>query len=508
MLYKSIALLLCSGIFCLSQTHAQNETDALRYGMLSSGATARSIGLGGTGGSFGGDFSSLSINPAGIGVYRHSKVMLTPTLSINGAQSTYLNNKDNDHNSKVGLSNLGVVFAHSATGREYEQSDWKAYAIGIGYNRLADFNSAITYSGINTQSSITDVMSEDAFNNGISEDLVPPLGFLGYQGYVLNDATHNYASIPHANILDKGGSLLQTKNIETSGGVDDWTLSFGGNYQEKLMLGMSLDMISYKYDRDSYFTEQDETGNTNNDFDYLQYHESLSTTGLGFNLKLGAIYVVNDHFRIGASLHTPTWSSFSDQSDYDLTSNTENYKSSIGQSDVNPNSFVQPSQPYAFDYSLRTPWRGVLSATAFIGSHGFITVDYDYVDYASMKYNFNNNYSDFEHQVNQAIKDTYQGSHNIHVGIEGKEKNFMGRLGFAYHSSPYQRSSDFDGQSMDITAGVGARFSAISIDLGYRHSIYKSAEYAYPLLASGVVTGLAEIQQNKNLIALTVGYQF
>lgn len=505
MLYKSIALLLCSGIFCLSQSYAQTETDALRYGMLSPGATARSIGLGGTGGSFGGDFSSLNINPAGIGVYRHSKLMITPTLNINGAQSTYLTNKTTAHNSKVGLSNVGVVFAYGATGKEYEQSAWKAYAVGIGYNRLADFNNAITYSGSNSQSSITDVMSEDALYSGAGEDLVPPLGYLGYEGYVLDD---NFIGIPHATILDKGGSLLQTKSMESSGGVDDWTLSFGGNYQEKLLLGISLDLISYKYDHDSYFTEQDETGNTNNDFDNLQYHKSLSTTGLGFNMKLGAIYVINNNFRIGAALHTPTWTSFSDQLDFDLSSNTENYKYRTGQTNTNPNSFAQPSQPYAFDYTLQTPWRAVLSATAFLGSHGFITVDYDYVDYASMKYTFSNGYSDFEHQVNQAIKDTYQGSHNIHVGLEGKEKNFVGRLGFAYHSSPYQRADDFDGQSTDFTAGLGVRFSAISIDLGYRHTIYKSAEYAYPLLVTGVTTGLAKMQQNKNLIALTVGYQF
>src|SRR5690606_9179628 len=111
------------------------------------------------------------------------------------------------------------------------------------------------------------------------------------------------------------------------------------------------------------------------------------------------IYVINNNFRIGAALHTPTWTSFSDQLDFDLSSNTENYKYRTGQTNTNPNSFAQPSQPYAFDYTLQTPWRAVLSATAFLGSHGFITVDYDYVDYASMKYTFSNGYSDFEHQV-------------------------------------------------------------------------------------------------------------
>lgn len=506
MTYKSVALTLLSGLSFLLPAQAQNETDALRNALFSQGATARSIGLGGAGGSYGGDFSSLSINPAGIGVYRNSKLMITPTLRLNNVKTNYLNTPSKEHNSQVNLNNIGAVFTYAAKGKEYEQSDWKTFSLAIGYNRLADFNSSITYSGSNSQSSFTDIMSQDAINSGIDENVVPPLGFFGYQGFLLYDV--ELTSIPHHTILDNGGSLLQTKSMESSGGIGDWTLSFGGNYKEKLMLGMSLDLISYKYDRDSYFSEDDETGDNDNDFAYFDYHESLSTTGLGFNLKFGAIYVINDFFRVGAAFHTPTWSSFSDASDYDLTSNTENLKSNSGQANSDPVTFVQPSQPYAFDYNLRTPWQAVLSATAFFGQHGFITADYSYVDYTSMKYRFNSSYSNFEHSVNNAIKDTYQGVHNLHIGVEGRAKNFMGRLGFAYHSSPYQRSSDFDGQSMDFTAGVGARFSAFSIDLGYRHTIRKSAEYAYPFLATGVVAGLAKMQQNNNLIALTLGYQF
>lgn len=502
---KFFILLLISGMTAAIQTNAQTEIDALRYGMISSGATARSIGLGGTGGSYGGDFSSLTINPAGIGIYRHSKLMITPSLRMNNANSTYLNNTDKDHNSKMNLNNIGVVFTHAAQGKEYKQSAWKTFSLAIGYNRLADFNHAITYSGVNNQSSFTDVMSQDAINNGVGQNIVPPLGFLGFQGFLLTD---NYGSIPQQNILDHGGSLLQTKTMESSGGIDNWTLSFGGNYEEKLMLGMGLNLLSYKYKMDSHFSEADETGNLNNDFASFDYHESLATTGIGFNLNFGAIYVVNNQFRLGVAFHTPTWSSLSDISDYDLTSNTENFKSRTGQASSNPVTFVQPDQPYSFDYNLRTPWQALLSATLFLGSHGFITADYSYIDFSSMRYRFNNNYTSYQQQVNQAIKDTYQGSNNLAIGIEGRQKNLFGRLGFAYHSSPFQRSADFDGQSMDFSAGIGVHVSSISIDLGYMHTIYKSAEYAYPMLASGVVTGIATMQQNNNLVALTLGFQF
>ncbi|MFA6798620.1 MAG: hypothetical protein WCR39_04935, partial [Bacteroidales bacterium] len=49
---------------------AQNEQDALRYSFIQTGGTTRSISMGGAFGAVGGDFSSLSINPAGLGIYR------------------------------------------------------------------------------------------------------------------------------------------------------------------------------------------------------------------------------------------------------------------------------------------------------------------------------------------------------------------------------------------------------------------------------------------------------
>mgnify|MGYP001547934045 CR=1 FL=1 len=113
---KYTGILLASGLLLSVAARAQNETDALRYGELSTGATARSISLGGTGGSFGGDFSSLSINPAGLGVYRSSEVMITPTLRLNNARSTYFKNDTKDNNARMGISNFGVVFSTAKKG--------------------------------------------------------------------------------------------------------------------------------------------------------------------------------------------------------------------------------------------------------------------------------------------------------------------------------------------------------------------------------------------------------
>lgn len=52
---------------------AQNEEDVLRYSQIEFSGTARYVGLGGAYGAIGADFSSLSSNPAGIGVYKRSE---------------------------------------------------------------------------------------------------------------------------------------------------------------------------------------------------------------------------------------------------------------------------------------------------------------------------------------------------------------------------------------------------------------------------------------------------
>lgn len=484
---------------------AQNEIDALRYSQFSNGATARSIALGGTGGSFGGDFSSLSINPAGIGVYRNSEVMFTPTLRINNLQSTYLGNKEYDERAKLGVSNYGVVFTKAAKGTNYERSDWKAVSFGLGYNRLADFNYSGNYSGSNSASSLTDIFSADAIASGITQNMVPPFGYLAYESYLLDD---NLESIARNNILNNNGSLRQSKDWRSKGGIDEWTISLGGNYKEKLMLGATIGILSYKFDKNSTFKELDETGDLDNDFNDFSYNEYLSTIGYGVNIKLGAIYVINDQFRVGAAVHTPTWNAMNDLSDYSIVSNTENLKFDTGQPSSNPETGVQPDYQYEYNYSMRTPWRGILSATAFLGKNGFITADYEFVDYSSMKYTFDAPDRAYENSVNKSIKNTFTTAHNIRLGVEGRMDNFMGRIGFAYHTSPFQRAADFGGERIDFSAGLGARFGAFFMDLAYMHSMVNTTEYAYPLASSAITAPAADLKYGNNFIALTLGLKF
>ena len=80
-------------LFGLASIHAQTSSDILRYSFLNPQGTARAMGIGGAIGGLGGDFTSLSINPAGIGGYWKSEFMITPTFMSNNTRAS-LNSGD------------------------------------------------------------------------------------------------------------------------------------------------------------------------------------------------------------------------------------------------------------------------------------------------------------------------------------------------------------------------------------------------------------------------------
>ena len=98
---KKILILITGGMLGLSPVFSQNEIDALRYSQHQYGGTARFRSMAGAFGALGGDFSVLSLNPAGIGIYRKSEFTFTPsffsqktTSDFNGSNnyaSQYLN---------------------------------------------------------------------------------------------------------------------------------------------------------------------------------------------------------------------------------------------------------------------------------------------------------------------------------------------------------------------------------------------------------------------------------
>lgn len=500
MIYRKLWLLSAlAAIQVYNPAQAQDAGDALRYSYLSPTGTARSMGFGSTLGSIGGDFTSLSVNPAGIGIYRKSEVMFTPSLKVNSATGNYLNDSYDESNTKFNFNNIGIVFTSAARGKNYDKAAWKAVSFGIGVNRLADFNRNYTYGGLmkgsgNNYSSFAEVFAEDANIDpqGAQDASASTLGYLGYQSYLTNidPLTGSFYAVPN---WETG--LSQLKTVEERGGINELLFSLGGNYKEKLMLGATVGVPFVRYTRDIVYSEVDASGNQNNDFESFQYNNNLVTSGAGINIKLGAIFKPVDNFRLGVALHTPTWYAMSDVENREITGRTEAAGGSTTIFGAEQN----------FSYNLATPWKGILSATALIGKVGFITADYEYVDYSASRFGFSNQFRLDESIRNQSIKNLYQSASNVRVGGEVRLDAFAIRAGYGYYGNPYEDKNKGFTRN-DFSVGFGLRSERMFIDIGFTHSRFESKEQPY-LLSDPVVVPTATIENRMNNAALTVGFK-
>ena len=119
---------------------------------LSVGIGARANAMGGAFGALGGDMTTFSINPAGIGVYRKSEFTFTPTFYLGKTSSKFMDNTSIDHKYNFNFNNLAIVGV-SNTGNK---DGWISVNFGFAYNKVNNFNNRTFIEGQNNNSSITD----------------------------------------------------------------------------------------------------------------------------------------------------------------------------------------------------------------------------------------------------------------------------------------------------------------------------------------------------------------
>jgi len=77
---KKLCLIILLVLSLTIWADAQTVDDALRYSQIFYSGTSRFSSMGGAFTALGGDLSTLSQNPAGIGLFRSSEVSITPQL--------------------------------------------------------------------------------------------------------------------------------------------------------------------------------------------------------------------------------------------------------------------------------------------------------------------------------------------------------------------------------------------------------------------------------------------
>lgn len=264
---------------------AQDLADALRFSNIQVSGTARSGAMGNAFGALGGDFTSVSINPAGLGLYRSGELSVTPKFGNIQNESTYLGTMMEDSKYNFSLSNLSYVTALS--GGNVSEAGIVSVNLGIGYNRLKDFNGTYLAEGNNANSSYMDYVADNA-NANVWNDYYEQLAW--DTDLLLFDENNN--EYWH-DIEDAGYGHSQRKSISREGSIDEYSLAVSVNFNHKVYVGASVGITDVYYKESSQLLEWD-NNNSIPYFNELQFDNYLRTTGNGYNFKLGIIFKPTD----------------------------------------------------------------------------------------------------------------------------------------------------------------------------------------------------------------------
>ncbi len=489
--------------------YAQYAGDALRFSQTNYGSSARFKGLGNAQIGLGGDISSISGNPAGLGMFTRSEFSVTPEYNNTISESTYLGQRSKSDLDKGNLNQAGMVWYNPTVKRAGSDLNKGvlSFVWGLGYNRNNDFSASHSYGGVNGQNSIGDFFAEDAtFNGALPEQLADgTLARMAYDSFLIDEVgTGNNGVYQRATSLNN----LQQYNQVRFGSTSEFNFSGALNISNQFYIGASVGLISMRYGYDSQFTESGvSTLNTvttpiagdpvAGDAYDISYRQSQTTDGSGINGKIGVIFKPVNAFRIGATFQTPTWM------------HIEDVYSEVIDSRFNASTaYTNDPSNSVFQYNLRTPYKGSLGASFILGNNGLLTADVDYVDYSSIKFsNAENSYSPTTITNNNLdVKDFYTDAINYRVGGELRVDQLTLRAGFGLNGTPYKDDDAKLFETKIYSGGLGYRFNQYYLDVAYQRvetnntfSPYVLNDFSEPVASSKV---------NKNNVFLTLGVRF
>jgi hypothetical protein len=479
---------------------AQDLADALRYSNLSVSGTARSGAMGNAFGALGGDFTSASINPAGIGLYRSSEFTITPISGSTRVESNYFGTGREDSDYKFSLNNMSYVYAIPVAAKN--ESGIVSVNLGVGYNRVKDLNSNAVIQGYNVNGSYMDYFADRA-NRGIWSDYYEQLAWKTDMLLLDENKNEYWSDLQEANY-----GQSQRKTYSKNGSIDEYSFVMGLNFNHKLYLGLSWGINDLNYSEGTTIYEADDNNNIPY-FDNLQFNSYFSTYGTGHNFKFGAIYKPINELRFGISIHTPTYYHLHDNFNTSMISNITYAPNDYGH--------YEESSPYnEYDYHLQTPMRTTFSGAFVIGKKGLISADYELVNYGKAKLKDAADGYDF-YDENLEIQDAYKTSGNLRIGGELMATNNVSlRAGFELHGSAYNDVAfgtsqlNSNANMMVYATGIGYRTGLFFADLAYRYSTIEDYDYPYPTPVSDIYPApqAASFKTVKNDVLFTLGFKF
>jgi len=486
--------LIISALTLITQTSwSQAISEGLRYSDVNYGSTARALGVGGAFSGLGADISVASSNPAGLAEFRKSEIMISGTLN-NGVIAASLNGERESLRSfPPALQSLGMTFSYAPIA-----SNWSSTNFTIGINKVASFDERFSYRST-TSGSVVQRFAERANGNGIDELGAFEAGPAYDVGAIFDfDQDFFYES----DFIDYTEQVFKAQTVETSGGISELVASISGSRNNKFNLGLTIGIPFLSFNSEKNYIEEDRNGSVEF-FDNLEFVESLTITGVGFNAKVGMLYKLTPKIRIGAAIHSPTTFFMTDDFFKDLT---------YGYTDANGSQSLTEQSPLGNQkYKIKTPWKALMSGAYMLNLSkikGFITVEAEYIDYSRMNFDLTA-FSDFqdpelENALNDQAARELKSGVNLRIGSEIVLKRFRVRGGVGLISPAFRDANAFGDLSNTLNFGLGYRGNKFYIDAGIENKT-RNDRYSPYLLVDSSRDQVVELDKTLRRLIVTAG---
>ncbi len=501
----SLTGVLLSSQVSLAQFEPMNGyyAEALLFSQTQGNGSARIQGIGGAQTALGGDVSSISGNPAGLGFYNHSEISFSPSLNFMTANSSYLGNANTSSIANFNIGNVSLVINKNKQTKG--GTGFLGGSFGFSYNRINDFHYQAFYSGYNNTNDFIDYVLNQVANNNYTIDQNNYIQELSFQNYLINDFNLSAAGDTLSGISSFVESPtqhapLQSEKISTAGSQDQWSFSYGADISDRFYIGASLGIVSLDY---RTTREYKEVRYPQSILDNYVLNESLHINGSGVNGTFGAIVRPIDFLTVGVSYTTPAIYQINDEFNANMSSTWRNTALAYYPND----SYFTGNQsdainPIVSKYNLRTAGHLNAGLAYFFNKNGFITGDVEWTDYTQGR--LSGGSLDFQTDNNN-ISQLYKPAVNYKVGGEYRIADYRIRLGYNHTGDPYNNVDNLNGSKNAFSGGVGYRSKSFYTDLAGIYSMYKNLTSPYDIATNKPV---ANFNNSKLSFVLSMGFLF
>ncbi|MFD2146352.1 hypothetical protein [Mucilaginibacter antarcticus] len=245
-------LFLIAFVAVSNSTFAQFARDAIRFSGFQNGTTSRLKGIGNAGTAVGGDLSSISSNPAGLGYFTQSEFSLTGEFDNHTSDATYLGKQQTATKGTPNLSQFGAVFyTRLNTPRGQNKTEgFVSLNYGVAYSRTNNFDERVNTNALNNTNTINNyyanLANKEGVDNGTLQDWAFQQQLISRYGTSTNNsfAPNSYPGVN------------QTGYINRSGGQTALDFSAGTNYNNKLYLGLNVSIASLRFKSQKHLTKR------------------------------------------------------------------------------------------------------------------------------------------------------------------------------------------------------------------------------------------------------------